>query len=308
MLDNRHGDAGDVSFLEGVCADRGTRHLAGDRDDRDRVHVGIGDGGDEVRGAGAGGGHAHADLAGGLCVALSGVARALFVADQDVAHLLGVHQRVVGGQDRTTGDAEYGLDPGMLQRLDQTCCAGQVLGHGLPSCNEKPPGPEWVTEGSAPVPGGLRRARLRESGAAHAHNIPRARACQLGGGLAVDDGKQIAPQAPCLPPTQFAHAGSRPPHPTHRQIAPQAPSLPPTQFAHAGGGPPHPTHAADCATGTFLAAHAICPPHGRAGPPPPHPTHGQIAPQAPSLPLTQSAHAERRSICPQISTLAVGEP
>ena len=115
VLDDRHGDAGDVSFLEGVCADRGTRHLAGDRDDRDRVHVGIGDGCDEVRGAGAGGGHADTDLAGGLRVPLGRVAGGLLVADEDVAHLLGVHQRVVRGQDRPARDAEYRVHASMLQ-------------------------------------------------------------------------------------------------------------------------------------------------------------------------------------------------
>ena len=91
VFDNRHGDAGDVSFLEGVRADRGTRHLAGDRDDRDRVHVGIGDGVTRLV-ARSRGRHADPDFAGCLRVSLGGVAGALFMAHQDVAYLVGVHR------------------------------------------------------------------------------------------------------------------------------------------------------------------------------------------------------------------------
>ena len=43
------------------------------------------------------------------------MAGGLLVADEDVAHLLGVHQRVVGGQDGPARDAEYRVDASMLQ-------------------------------------------------------------------------------------------------------------------------------------------------------------------------------------------------
>ena len=78
----------DVRFLERVRADRGPRHLPGDRDDRHRVHVGVGDRGDQVGGARTRGRHADPDLAGRLRVSLGGVAGALLVADQDVPDLV----------------------------------------------------------------------------------------------------------------------------------------------------------------------------------------------------------------------------
>ena len=62
-------------------------------------------------------------------VALGRVAGALLVAHEDVADLLGVEQRVVGREDRAAGDAEDGVDPGVLERADEALGAGQLLGH-----------------------------------------------------------------------------------------------------------------------------------------------------------------------------------
>ena len=59
VLGDRHRDAGDVGFLEGVGADQRRGHLAGDRDDGDGVHLGVGDRGDQVGGARTRGGHAR---------------------------------------------------------------------------------------------------------------------------------------------------------------------------------------------------------------------------------------------------------
>ncbi|GAA3217797.1 hypothetical protein GCM10020256_21240 [Streptomyces thermocoprophilus] len=92
--------------------------------------MGVGDRGDQVGGAGAGGGHADADLAGGLRVAGGGVAGALLVADQDVAHPGGVHQRVVGGKDGTAGNAEYRVGADLLERADEGLRARDVLDRG----------------------------------------------------------------------------------------------------------------------------------------------------------------------------------
>ena len=97
-----------------------------------RVHVGVGDRRDEVGGARAGGRHADADLAGGAGVALGRVAGALLVADQDVADLGGVHQRVVGRQDRAAGDAEDGVDADALEGADQALRAGDLDRPGGP--------------------------------------------------------------------------------------------------------------------------------------------------------------------------------
>ena len=74
------------------------------------------------------GGHHDADLAGGVGVAAGGVARALLVADQDVAQLLGVEQRVVDRQHRAAGDAEDDLDAELLQRAHHRLRAGELVG------------------------------------------------------------------------------------------------------------------------------------------------------------------------------------
>jgi len=126
VLGDRQRDALDVRLLEGVRADRGPRHLAGDRDDRHRVHVRVGDRGDQVGRARTGGRHADADLAGHHRVPLGRVPRALLVADEDVAYVLGVVERVVGGEDRSTRDTEDGLRTHLLEGLHQGLCAGEV--------------------------------------------------------------------------------------------------------------------------------------------------------------------------------------
>ena len=127
VLGDRHRDAADVGLLEGVGADRGRGHLAGDGDHRHRVHVGVGDRRDQVGRARAAGGHADADLAGGDGVPLRGVAGALLVAHQDVPDL-GVVEGVVRRQDRAAGDAEDVLRAGALERLDQALRAGDRPG------------------------------------------------------------------------------------------------------------------------------------------------------------------------------------
>ncbi len=84
VLDDRQGDAGDVSLLKGVAADLGRGHLPRQGDHRNRIHVGVGDAGHQVRGAGAGRGNADPRLAGGPGVAVGSVGSALFVAHQDM--------------------------------------------------------------------------------------------------------------------------------------------------------------------------------------------------------------------------------
>ena len=112
---DRLGDAGDVRLLEGVGADGTAGHLPGDRDHGHGVHVGVGQRGHEVGRARAGGRHADAHPAGGGGVSLRRVPGTLLVAHQDVPDLLGVHERVIGGQDRPAGNAEHGVDADLLK-------------------------------------------------------------------------------------------------------------------------------------------------------------------------------------------------
>ena len=85
---------------------RAARHVARDRDHRDRVEEGGPDPGHEVRGAGSGGAHADPDLAGHPGVAVGGMGPALLVADEDVAQLGVVAEDVVERQDHAAGVAE----------------------------------------------------------------------------------------------------------------------------------------------------------------------------------------------------------
>jgi len=71
-----------------------------------RVQVGVGDPGDEVRGPGPGGAEAHPDLAGGVRVALGGMAPTCSCAHQHVLHLLRVEERV-GWAGWPRPDAEH---------------------------------------------------------------------------------------------------------------------------------------------------------------------------------------------------------
>ena len=123
VLGDRHRDAADVGFLEGVGADGGGAHLTGDGHDRDGVHVGVGQRGHQVGGTRARRGHAHAHPPGRGGEPLGGVAGALLVADQDVADR-GVHQRVVRREDGAARDAEDVGGAGGLQRLDQALRTG----------------------------------------------------------------------------------------------------------------------------------------------------------------------------------------
>ncbi|RPK42869.1 hypothetical protein EES39_20180 [Streptomyces sp. ADI92-24] len=130
VLGDRHRDADDVRFLEGVGADGGGGHLTGDRDDRHRVQVGVGDRRDQVGRAWAARRHADADLAGGLRVAGGRVAGALLVADQHMTDPGGVHHRVVRRKNGAAGNAEYRVGPHLLEGADEGLRARDVLNGG----------------------------------------------------------------------------------------------------------------------------------------------------------------------------------
>lgn len=98
VLDDRHGHAEHVQFLERIGAQQGRGDLAGQAHHRYRIEHRIGDAGDQIGGARAGGGHAHADPAAGTGVPVGGEGGALFVTDQDVLEP-GIHQGVVERHD-----------------------------------------------------------------------------------------------------------------------------------------------------------------------------------------------------------------
>ena len=119
VLGHRQGDAVDVDLLEGVLAQQGRHHVAGDRDHRHGVQERGPDPGDEVRGARAGRPHAHADAAGHPGVPVGGVGATLLVADQDVAQLRVVAQDVVEREDHAARVAEEDIDALAQHRLAQ---------------------------------------------------------------------------------------------------------------------------------------------------------------------------------------------
>ena len=54
--------------------------------------------------------------------------RALLVADEDVAYVLGVVERVVGGEDRSARDPEDGIRTHLLEGLHQGLGTGELTG------------------------------------------------------------------------------------------------------------------------------------------------------------------------------------
>ena len=128
VLGDRHRDAADVGLLEGITADRRGVDLASDGNDRHRVHVGVGDRGHQVGRTRPRRGHADAHLAGRRGIPLGGVAGALLVADEDVAHLDRVEQRVIGRQDGAPRDPEDGVDVHGLEGEHERLGAGHLHG------------------------------------------------------------------------------------------------------------------------------------------------------------------------------------
>ena len=132
VLGDRHGDAGDVDFLEGVGAEQLAADLAGDADDGRRIEHGGGDAGDHVGCAGAAGGHGDADAAAGARVAVGHVRGALFVAHENVVEL-GFAEGVVDGKNRAAGISENMLHAQLGERFAENFCAGE-LHSVLPNC------------------------------------------------------------------------------------------------------------------------------------------------------------------------------
>ena len=127
-------DADRVAFLEGIGADQMRRDLPGQADQRDRIHQRVGETGDGIGGAGTGGDEDDAGLAGRARIAFGGMHRALLVADQDVADLVLLEQRIIDRQHGTAGIAENRVHALIDQRLDDDFRACQFLSHRSGPC------------------------------------------------------------------------------------------------------------------------------------------------------------------------------
>ena len=84
MLGDRHGQSGNVDFLEGIPAKQGSPHLTGDGYYRHGIHIGGSQSSDQIGRAGTGSGDANADLAGSAGVTVRRMRRPLFMHCQDM--------------------------------------------------------------------------------------------------------------------------------------------------------------------------------------------------------------------------------
>ena len=125
MLGDRHGDSVDIDLLEGILAQQGKGHVAGDGNDRNTVHIGSCDSGHQVGGSGAAGRHADADFSGRPGVSVGGVGSALLVGCQIVMDFVSVFVKsVIYIQDRTAGIAEHCVNTLFKQALNDDIRTG----------------------------------------------------------------------------------------------------------------------------------------------------------------------------------------
>ena len=131
VFGHRHRHADDIGFLERVGAEQRRGLLAGDREHRHGVHVRVGQGRDQVRRTRTRSRDAHAELARCSRIAFGRMACALLVADEDMADLVGLEQRVIGRKDGAAGKPEYRVDLELLEAADDRLRAGEDLGAGV---------------------------------------------------------------------------------------------------------------------------------------------------------------------------------
>jgi len=149
VLDDRHGQAEHVQFLERIGAHHPGRDLAGDADHRYRIEQRIGKAGDQIGGAGAGGGHAHADPTAAPGITVRGQRRALLVAHQHVMQAR-AEQGVVERHDGAARITEQDVDALGFQCLHQPArCVHAAFSFGAAA----------TTAGSPSLPSQLIAAR-----------------------------------------------------------------------------------------------------------------------------------------------------
>ena len=118
MLRDGQRDARNVRLLKRVRADQLASHLPRNAHDRRGIEHGRGNAGHHVRGARTGRGDRHTNAPGSARVAIGHVRRALLVADEYVMDIA-VLQRVIGGQNRAAGIAEYGGNALLFQTFPE---------------------------------------------------------------------------------------------------------------------------------------------------------------------------------------------
>ena len=104
------------------------RHLAGDAHQRDRIHQSVGQAGDRIGGTRTRGHQHAAHLAGGTRIAFGRMHGSLLVADENVAKLVLLEDRIIDRQNRTAGIAEQGICPLIDHGLHHHFRAGHLLG------------------------------------------------------------------------------------------------------------------------------------------------------------------------------------
>ena len=122
MLRDRHGNAGNINFLEGVLADERYADVAGDRDHGHRIHVSSCNAGDQIGCARARSCQDDTGLARCAGISIGRMRRALFVRGQHMANAVTILvERVVNIQDSASRIAENRVntlfDQGLAQNL-----------------------------------------------------------------------------------------------------------------------------------------------------------------------------------------------
>mmetsp|Transcript_4076 Transcript_4076/g.8787 ORF Transcript_4076/g.8787 Transcript_4076/m.8787 type:complete len:426 (-) Transcript_4076:72-1349(-) len=124
-------DTHDITLLESIRSDGGSRHLASEHDERGTVHVGIHDGGDGVGGARTRGHEHDTGFASGTSVTFGHVACALLVASKDELEGIALENGVEDGKDGTTRVAKDGVHTVLAHELVKDLGTGHAHKAGI---------------------------------------------------------------------------------------------------------------------------------------------------------------------------------
>jgi hypothetical protein len=134
MFGNRDAQAIGIDLLEGVGTDHRSRHLPGDRHQRNRIQLGVGNRRQQIRCPGARRSHAYRRQAGGTRNPLRHEAAALFVPCQHVVNQRRLRQSIVNGQYCAAGNTGQGAHALSFEQAHDNLCSaegfGSLLGQG----------------------------------------------------------------------------------------------------------------------------------------------------------------------------------